>query len=52
MKIDDNGRIREMTDEEIKAFESEKVELTPTAEERLEAMEEAFLELAEVLLNG
>ena len=52
MKIDDNGRIREMTEEEINAYETEKVAILPTAEERIEAMEEAFLELAEVLLNG
>jgi len=52
MKKDVNGVIIEMTEEEIEAMEKEHVELPPTAEERLEALEGALLELAEVLYHG
>jgi len=52
MKVNENGIIRDMTEEEIKASEENKFEILPTAEERLEAMEEALLELAGVMLDG
>lgn len=52
MKVNENGIIRDMTEEEIKAFEESTPEFFLTAEERLEAMEEALLELAEVMLDG
>ena len=48
MKIFDNGIIREMTPEEIaklEALAAEQPVPEPTAEERLEALEEAMLEL-------
>lgn len=48
MKICENGIIREMTAEEIAEMEAmagEVPEAEPTAEERLEALEEAMLEM-------
>lgn len=48
MKICENGIIREMTAEEIaemEALAAEVPEPEPTAEERLEALEEAMLEM-------
>lgn len=53
MKIYDNGIYREMTEEEIKhnaAVPEIKAEITDT--QRIEALEAAILELAEVVLNG
>lgn len=54
MKKDVNGVIVDMTEEEIKKMEeaAEMEELPPTEMERLEALEGAILELAEVLFNG
>ena len=55
MKKDVNGVITDMTEEEIKKMEEEAAEIgemPPTEVERLEALEGAFLELAEVLFNG
>lgn len=55
MKICENGTIREMTPEEIAEFESLAKEAPmpePTAEERLEALESAMLELMGVTPNG
>ena len=52
MKKDVNGVIVEMTAEEIKTIEMEVVELPPTEAERIEALEEALMELVEVLVNG
>ena len=54
MKKDVNGVIVDMTEEEIKKFEEEiaqTIELPPTESERLDALEGALLELAEVLFN-
>ncbi len=55
MKICENGIIREMTPEEVAEFEALAQEAPmpePTAEERLEALESAVLELMGVLPNG
>lgn len=52
MKKDVNGVIVEMTEEEIEAIKAEVVEMPPTEAERIEAMENALLELAEVIVNG
>lgn len=52
MKKDVNGVIVEMTAEEIEAMKAEIVEIPPTEAERIEALENAILELAEVLVNG
>ena len=53
MKICENGIIREMTPEEIAEFEALAHDATmpPTAEERLEALEAAMLELMGVTPN-
>ncbi len=51
MKKDVNGVIVEMTEEEIEEIEKEVIEIPITEAERLEALESAFLELAEVLFN-
>lgn len=54
-----NGEIVEMTPEEIAEFEkankeyAEQLKNTPPTEtERLEALEQAFMELVEVVING
>ena len=54
-----NGKYVEMTEEEILEMqkaqeEREKAEAMrpPTTEERLEAMETAFMEFVEVMMNG
>ena len=50
-----NGVIREMTPEEIAEYEALAQNMptpAPTAEERLEALESAMLELMGVELNG
>ena len=55
MKICENGIIRAMTPEEIeeyKALAQESPMPEPTAEERLEALESAMLELIGVTSNG
>ena len=55
MRILDNGIYRDATEEEIKEAEGRADEvITPeiTPEERIEALEAALLELAEVVLNG
>lgn len=55
MRVCENGIIREMTPEEIAEYEAlAKAEPMPepTAEERLEALEGAMLELMGVELNG
>ena len=53
MKIYDNGIYREMTAEEIaNSAGVPEVKSEITAEERIEALEAAILELAEVVLNG
>ena len=53
MKICENGIVREMTDEEIQRHnELEQCEQPITAEERIEALEAALLELMGVVLNG
>lgn len=53
MKIYDNGIYREMSEEEIKS-NADMPQAAPeiTAEERIEALEAAILELAGVMLNG
>lgn len=51
MKKDVNGKIVEMTAEEIQAMKDEVFEMPPTDTERLEALEGAFMELVGVLLN-
>lgn len=57
MKINDNGVTRDMTAEEVAEWEAMAAnapteEPTPTAEDRLAALEEAMLELAEVIAGG
>lgn len=55
MKICENGIIREMTPEEVAEYEALAQEAPmpePTAEERLEALESAMLEMIGVLPNG
>ncbi len=55
MRILENGIYRDATKEELAEAASrvEEVLTQPiTAEERIEALESAMLELAEVLLNG
>ena len=54
MKICENGIIREMTPEEVAEYEAlaQEAPMPPTAEERLEALESAMLELMGVELNG
>ncbi len=53
MKIYDNGIYREMTSEEIASnADVPQVEVEITSEERIDAIEAAILELAEVILNG
>ena len=53
MKIYDNGIYRDMTAEELQSTgDVPEVEEEITAEERIEALEAAILELAEVVLNG
>lgn len=49
-----NGKYIEMTPEEISEFEAlaQEAPMQPTAEERLEALEAAMLELMGVELNG
>lgn len=48
-----NGRLVEMTEEEIAELKKNKNKIIPpTDTERLEALEMAILELAEVLANG
>lgn len=50
-----NGVYMDMTEEEIAEMQEDKNETTvylPTNEERIEALEMAILELAEVLANG
>ena len=52
MKKDVNGKIVEMTEDEIKALNEENVDMPPTEEERLEALESALMELVGVIING
>ena len=55
MKVCENGIIREMTPEEVAEFEALAQEAPmpePTAEERLEAIEAAVLEMLGVTTNG
>ena len=55
MKICENGIIRDMTPEEVAEYEALVQEAPmpePTAEERLEALESAMLELMGVHTNG
>ena len=50
-----NGEYIEMTTEEIAELQSMQMELPiaePNIEERVEAIEEAIMELAEVMFNG
>lgn len=52
-RIYDNGTYREMTAEEIESYADEpQFKIAITAEERIEALEAAILELAEVMYNG
>lgn len=55
MKKYENGVLREMTAEEIAELQAVQMAqpiVSPTAEERMEALEAAILELAEVIANG
>ena len=53
MRVYDNGIYRDMTEEEIASHASvPQNETEITSEERIEALEAAILELAEVLFNG
>lgn len=53
MKIYDNGVVRDMTDEEIQRHNELVHDEQPiTDAERIEALESAIMELAEVILNG
>ena len=54
-----NGKVVEMTAEEIaqieadrKAYEEQLKKAPPTETERLEALEQAFMEFVEVMCNG
>lgn len=50
-----NGQYVEMTAEEVAEFERQAEEIKnspPTETERLEALEQAFMELVEVVVNG
>lgn len=47
-----NGKIIEMTPEEIAAMNETLSELQPTEEERIAALEAAILELGEAIANG
>ena len=53
MKICENGIIREMTPEEVAEYESlaQEAPMPPTAEERLDALESAMLEMMGVTTN-
>ena len=46
-----NGQYIEIKEEEKNNIETSQEEIEPTPEERLEALESALLELAEVLAN-
>ncbi len=53
MKICENGVVRRMTTEEVRIHNEQmqaNEEITP--EERIEALETAFMEFVEVVLNG
>lgn len=55
MKVCENGIIREMTTEEVAEYEALAQEAqipVPTAEERLDALESAMLELMGVVTDG
>ncbi len=54
MKIYDNGVCRDVTDEELAEFERIRaiMDEQPTESDRLDAIEAAILELAEVVSNG
>ena len=52
MKKDVNGKIVDMTEKEIKAQKAEVVELPPTEAERIDALENALIELVGVIMNG
>lgn len=55
MKVCENGVFREMTAEEIAELQSMQMEqpiAEPTIEERMDAIEGAIMELAEVIFNG
>ena len=53
MRIYDNGIYRDMTAEEVaNSMDVPEVKKEITAEERIEALESAILELAEVILGG
>ena len=55
MKICENGIIREMTPEEVAEYEALAQEVPmpePTAEERLDAVERAVLEMLGVTTDG
>ena len=53
MRIYDNGIYRDMTEEEIARYANvPQIETEITESERLDALEAAFMELAEVVLNG
>lgn len=50
MKVCENGKIREMTAEEIKALESIVIpEIQETMEDRLAKLEKSFSKIAELL---
>ena len=51
-RIYDNGIYRDMTAEEVANSMAVPEEKEITAEERIEALEAAMLEMAEVLFNG
>ncbi|MBQ4160531.1 MAG: hypothetical protein IJD83_06320 [Clostridia bacterium] len=52
-RIYDNGIYRDMTAEEIQSSaDAPEMEAEVSPEERIEALEAAVLELAEVVLNG
>ena len=53
MRIYDNGIYREMTEAEIESnADAPEIEAEITFAQRIEALEAAILELAEVVLNG
>lgn len=52
MKKNLNGVLVDMTVEEIEKINAEVIEVTPTDEERINALEDAFIELVGVIVNG
>lgn len=52
MKKDVNGFIIDMTEEEIEIMMDKDIEVMPTEEERINALENALIELVGVVIDG